>query len=344
MEVGDGIMEYPNSDGYDQVMFTQNVETIEPFSSCMVPVKVGRAYTGEQINIIVQALWTKDGSLPQGLTVQNMYTELRQGSKKAVMVVGNSTVYSQALWKKSLVARAVAVLPVPKPPKEVQLQDGEDEPRGPHTSRLTVRQRHGKLFNELDLSGLDSWAPKLADAACWLLTEYHDVFPLDPAELGCTHSMEHMIKVTDDTCFKEQFRCILSPLVEEVQNHLREMPESGAIWPNQSAWCNAVVLVRKKDGDLHFCIGFCHLNACTKKDSYPLPRIQEALESLVGAGHFSCLDLKSGFWQIKMDEASKHYTVFTVGNLGFLNAILCPLGSVMHWQHCNGLCRIAWVG
>ena len=62
-------------------MFTQNVETIEPFSSHMVPVKAGRAYTGERI-IMVQALQTKDGSLPQGLTVQNMYTELRQGSKK----------------------------------------------------------------------------------------------------------------------------------------------------------------------------------------------------------------------------------------------------------------------
>ena len=54
-----------------------------------------------------------------------------------------------------------------------------------------------------------------------------------------------------------------------------------------------------------------------KKDSYPLPRIQEVLESLVGAGHFSCLDLKFGFWQIKMEEMSKQYTAFTVGNLGF---------------------------
>ena len=96
------------------------------------------------------------------------------------------------------------------------------------------------------------------------------------------------------------------------------MLESGAIRPSQSAWCNAVVLVQKKDGSLHFCIDFCCLNAHTKKDSYPLPRIQEALESLVGAGHFSCLDLKSGIWQIKMEEASKQYTAFTVGNLGFL--------------------------
>ena len=94
-------------------------------------------------------------------------------------------------------------------------------------------------------------------------------------------------------------------MVEEVRNHLREMLESGAIRPSQSAWCNAIILVRKKDGSLHFCINFQCLNAHTKKDSYPLPQIQEVLESLVGAGHFSCLDLKSGFWQIKMDEGIK---------------------------------------
>ena len=104
------------------------------------------------------------------------------------------------------------------------------------------------------------------------------------------------------------------------------MLESGTIRPSQSAWCNAMVLVRTKDGSLHFCISFCHLNACTKKDSYPLPRIQEVLESLVGAGHFSCLDLKSGFWQIKMDEASKQYTTFTVGNLGFFKCDRMPFG------------------
>ena len=63
-----------------------------------------------------------------------------------------------------------------------------------------------------------------------------------------------------------------------------------------------------------------------KKDSYPLPQIQEALESLVGAGHFSCLDLKSGFWQIRMDKASNQYTTFTVGNLGFFECDRMPFG------------------
>ena len=118
VEVGNGLKEELDPDGYDQLMYTQNVETIEPFSSHVVPVKAGRAYTGEHINVMIQALQTEDGSLPQGLTVQNTYTKLRQGSKRAVVVVRNNTAYSQILWKKTLVARAVAALPVPKPLKK----------------------------------------------------------------------------------------------------------------------------------------------------------------------------------------------------------------------------------
>ena len=75
-------------------------------------------------------------------------------------------------------------------------------------SQLTVRQRHGKLFDELDLSGLDSSLPDLADATCQPLAKYHNMFSLDPTELGCTHSTKYTIKVTDDTPFKERFRQI----------------------------------------------------------------------------------------------------------------------------------------
>ena len=98
-----------------------------------------------------------------------------------------------------------------------------------------------------------------------------------------------------------------------------------------------MVLVQKKDGGLRFCINFCCLNAHTNKDSYSLPRIQEALESLVGAGHFSCLNLKSGFWQIKMDKALKQYTTFTVGNLGFFECNCMPFGL------CNALATFQWL-
>ena len=131
VEIGDGLKEELDPDGYGQLMYTQNTETIEPFSSHVIPVKAGRAYMGEHINVMVQALQTEDGSLPQGLTVQNMYTELRQGSKKAVMMVQNNTAYSQTLQKKTPVARVVAALPVPEPPEEEQLLEGLMSPRIP---------------------------------------------------------------------------------------------------------------------------------------------------------------------------------------------------------------------
>ena len=135
-----------------------------------------------------------------------MYTKLRKGTNKAVMVVRNNTAYLQTLQKKVMVARVVAALPVSEPTEGEQLLEGADESHESHTPRLTVRQRHGKLFNELDLSGLDSWTPELVDTAHQLLAKYHDMFSLDPADLGCTHSTEHTIKVTNDTPFKKQFR------------------------------------------------------------------------------------------------------------------------------------------
>ena len=67
---------------------------------------------------------------------------------------------------------------------------------------------------------------------------------------------------------------------------LRDMLDVGAICPNQLSWCNAVVLVRKKDGMLCFCVDFCRFNVHTKKYSYLLPWIKEALESMVGVTHF----------------------------------------------------------
>ena len=188
MEVGDGQEGKFDSNDDDPLMYTQKAETLEPFSSHVISVKTGKAYLGEHINVMVQALQTQDGTLPPGLTVQNTYTKLRKGSKKAVAVIQNNTAYPQTLLKKTPVARVVAALPVPKTPKLEGLQEGTNESPDFHTPKLTVRQRHGKLFDELDLSGLDSWTLELVDAACWLLAKYHDIFSLDPAELGCTHS------------------------------------------------------------------------------------------------------------------------------------------------------------
>ena len=132
-EVGNGQEEKLNVNDDDPLMYTQEAEMIEPFSSHIVPVKTEKAYVGEHINVMVQALWTQDGSLSQGLTVQNTYTELRKGSKKAVVVVQNNTTYLQTLWKKTPMARAVAASPVPRPPKGEKLQEKAGKSHDFHT-------------------------------------------------------------------------------------------------------------------------------------------------------------------------------------------------------------------
>ena len=174
-----------------------------------------------------------------------------------------------------------------------------------------------KLLEKLNLDRLAHWSPKNAVAAKELVLDYHDVFALESNKLGCTSAIEHEICIKNNEPFKERFQCIPPSLLEEVHASLLGMLEVGAICPSQSLWCNAVVLVRKKDGTLHFCVDFRHLNAWTKKDSYPLPHIQEALESMAGSSHFSSMDFKSGFWQIKMAPESQQYMTFMVGNLRF---------------------------
>ena len=80
---------------------------------------------------------------------------------------------------------------------------------------------------------------------------------------------------------------------------------------------------------------FLRLSACTK-DSYPLPWRQEALESMVSAVHFSTMDFKSGFWQIKMALESQQYIAFTMGNLGFYKFTRMPFGlcdALATFQH-----------
>ena len=149
------------------------------------------------------ALHAEEGSLPQGLMVQNTYTELCSGSKNIAVVVRNSMAYPQTLRKKTPVARAVMVTQIPELPVQIGLTEVSEEDHGHQMPNLTVKQSQEKLFEELDLSGLESWLPELAASTQSLLAKYHNVFSLEPSELGCTHSTKHVIKVTNDTPFKE---------------------------------------------------------------------------------------------------------------------------------------------
>ena len=102
-------------------------------------------------------------------------------------------------------------------------------------------------------------------------------------------------------------------MYDDVKTHLQEMLDTGAIRNSHSPRASAVFLVWKKDGNLRFCFDARKLNNQTVKDAYSLPHIDETLNSLQGSQWFSSLDLKSGYWQVEMDEKSKPLTAFTMG-------------------------------
>lgn len=139
--------------------------------------------------------------------------------------------------------------------------------------------------------------------------------------LGCTNPTEHKVELTDHTPFKEPYRRILPGMYEEVREHLRDMIKAGAIGESHSPFSSNVVLVRKKDNSLRFCIDFRKLNSRTVTGAYSLPRIDDIIDCLAGAKYFNKLDLRSGYWQVAMKEEDKAKTAFCVGPLGFLSAV-----------------------
>ena len=191
---------------------------------------------------------------------------------------------------------------------------------------VPTADRLNELFTKLDLKGTEEWPDDLQQKVHDHLVEYQHLFSLNDLELGKTSKVKHQIKLNNNVPFKDRYRRIQSQEFDEVCRHLGEMLKIGAIQKSVSPWASPVVLVRKKDGSLRFCIDLRKLNSQTIKDAYSLPRIEESLDCLNGAVIFTSLDLKAGYWQVEMDEESIPYMAFTVGPLGFYECVRMPFG------------------
>ena len=184
-----------------------------------------------------------------------------------------------------------------------------------------------KLYELTKLAeGTSEWTPEQQQRAKDVIKKYSFLFAMGTLDLGKTNLVKHKIELTDYTPIKDRYRRIPPHQYEEVRKHLKEMLDVGAIRHSNSPWASPVVLVCKKDRSLRFCIDLRKLNARTIKDAYSLPRIEDALDSLNGACIFTSLDLKSGYWQVELDESSIPLTAFTVGPLGFYECVRMPFG------------------
>ena len=158
------------------------------------------------------------------------------------------------------------------------------------------------------------------------LIDWKDIFSTGITDLGNCDLYKHEIHLTDETPFKEPHRRIPPALFDEIREHLKEMLDAGAIRPSSSPFSSNIVVVRKKDGSIRFCVDFRKLNNKTVKDAYAIPRIEDTLHLLAGSTYFTKLDLRSGYWQVELREEDKQKTAFQVGTMGFYEFNRMPFG------------------
>ena len=320
------------------VRITKQV-TFSPFETKHVPGLTECNTHYKRVHVVTEALEKfQHGAVKPICT----YSELKLGSSRVSIGLRNFSCRSVTLRPKMVVAKVSAanIVPFSVAPN---LEGGEKEELGEQyqeqVDSRTVQdvlnqednqaletkikleplspEKEKLLFDRIDLTGISKWEPAEQEEVRELFREYGRLFALDDLDLRHTSVVKHKIKLNDYTPFKERYRRIPPHQYDEVRKHLKEMLEIGAIRKFNSPWAGAVVLVRKKDGSLRFCINLRKLNAHTIKDAYSLPRIDETLDCLGGSVIFTSLDLKSGYWQVEMDKMSKQLMAFTVGPLGF---------------------------
>lgn len=158
-----------------------------------------------------------------------------------------------------------------------------------------------------------SW-PNLTESEQWeaksLLQKYSDTFSCSEALLGCTDLIEHEIPLTDDIPVRQRYRRLPPSQYDVVKTHIQELLDQGVVKPSCSPYSSPIVVVEKKDGSIRLCVDYRQLNAKTRKDAFPLPRIEESLDALTGASLFSTLDLASGYNQVSVAERDRAKTAF----------------------------------
>jgi hypothetical protein len=168
--------------------------------------------------------------------------------------------------------------------------------------------------------------PEQQEAFDKLINKYQDIFAEGIDQLGRTNITKHKIEIEDNTKPIKQQYYRTNPITSKfIKEKVDRLLEQGLIKPSQGAWASPVVMVKKKDGKLRFCIDYRKLNSVTKKDAYPIPRIDDMLSKLGGAEWFTTLDLASGYWQVEMDPESQDKTAFTT-EFGIYEFTIMPFG------------------
>jgi len=138
----------------------------------------------------------------------------------------------------------------------------------------------------------------------------------------------HRIDIAQATPIRQRLRCYPPAHVKAISKQVNEFLQQGVIEPASSPWASNLVLVRKKDGSYRCCVNYRQLNAVTRKDAYPLPRIDACLDAMASAKWFSTFDLRASYHQVGVNPSDSDKTVF-----------ICPKGMFKFKKMPFGLCN-----
>lgn len=162
-----------------------------------------------------------------------------------------------------------------------------------------------------------------------LLNKYVTVFAQSDEDLGYTDLIEHEIPLLDDVPIRQRYRRLPPSQYDEVKKHIKHLLELNIIRESCSPYSSPIVVVKKKNGAVRMCVDYWQLNAKTRKDAYPLPRIEESFDALGGACWFTTLDLASGYNQVAVAVKDIPKTAFCTP-FGLYENLWLPFGL------CNG--------
>ena len=143
-----------------------------------------------------------------------------------------------------------------------------------------------------------------------VICHFSDVFASHIYDLGNFQEIEHTINTGDAKPIKQRMRRTPVQFAGEEEKELSKMLEAGVVQPSISEWASAPVLVRKRDGTVRFCIDYRALNNATVKDVYPLPLVEDCVDTLSDNIWFSKLDAIWGYWQVNLREEDRRKTAF----------------------------------
>ncbi|UYV70787.1 hypothetical protein LAZ67_8000616 [Cordylochernes scorpioides] len=208
-------------------------------------------------------------------------------------------------------------------PRPLKIMKNQTLAFGSSPAKINVsREREVEKNEEPRFQINENLSPKEQKELKQVLERYGDLFS---SRLGRTNLAKHRIDTEDAKPIKHKPYRVSAKERDIIKEQIDEMLTEGIIRPSSSPWSFPVILVKKRDGKYRFCVDYRKLNNVTVKDVYPIPRIDEVMDTLQGSTHFSAIDLRSGYWQVEVEERDKEKTAFTTAH-GLYEFNVMPFG------------------